>query len=410
MPVVNRGTALSTELPSSAAAASPVSAAMLAIADTLIGFDTVSRNSNLGLIEWTRDHLKALGIESRLTYDRARAKANLFATLGEPADKPVSGGLVLSGHTDVVPVDGQDWHTDPFRAVQKDGRLYGRGSADMKGYIACVLAAMPAYLAAPLKRPVHLAFTFDEEVGCLGVPWLVEDMARAGIRPGGCIVGEPTSMQVMVGHKGAQQYRCRVRGLEAHSSLTPSGVNAIEYAALIVRRIRELAQELAATGPRNDKFAVPFATLSTGMITGGTATNIVPLECEFRFDMRYLPGMKPEEIVGPLRRYAETLEPEMQRLSAEAGIRIELLGETPDLDTAEDDRLTYLGTRLAGNRGIGRVSFGTDGGHFQRAGVPAIILGPGSIEQAHKPNEYIALEQLAQCERFLDQLKDELCR
>ena len=402
-----------TESSPSYSTCSGTSPSTLSIAETLIGFDTVSRNSNLGLIEWTRDHLKALGIDSRLTYDKSRGKANLLATLG-PAEGtagqgPAEGGLVLCGHTDVVPIDGQDWHTDPFKAVQKDGRLYGRGSADMKGYIACVLAAVPAFLAAPLKRPVHLAFTFDEEVGCLGVPFLVEDMARAGIRPAGCIIGEPTLMQVMIGHKGARWYRCRVRGLEAHSSMTPSGVNAIEYASLIVARIREVARELGESGPRNENFAVPFATLSTGLISGGTATNIIPLECEFQFDIRYLPGMNPEEPIGRVRSFAQSLEPEMKQRAADAGISIEMVADTPDLDTPADDRLAYLGTRLARSMKTGHVSFGTDGGHFQRAGVPAIVLGPGSIEQAHKPDEYIELEQLARCEEFLEKLKLELC-
>ncbi|MGB7540515.1 MAG: acetylornithine deacetylase [Burkholderiales bacterium] len=374
--------------------------------ETLIGFDTVSRNSNLGLIEWVRDYLKRLGVASRLTYDAARAKANLFATLGGARD----GGLVLSGHTDVVPVDGQPWDTDPFKAVRRDERIYGRGACDMKGFIACTLAAAPAFLEAPLKRPIHLAFTYDEEVGCLGAPLLIRDLQAAGIQPSGCIVGEPTGMQVMTGHKGLRVYRCNVRGLEAHSSIAPSGVNAIEYAARLVVRIREIALELRQSGPRDESFSVPFFTLSTGTIRGGTASNIVPRDCEFRFDLRTLPGTSADEPLERLRRFAaDTLLPEMRRVAADADIRIELEEDAPALDTAADHPVARLATRLSGNGRPGRVPFATDGGHFHRAGIATVVIGPGFVEQAHKPNEYVALEQIVKCERFLGRLKEEMC-
>jgi acetylornithine deacetylase len=376
----------------------------LELVRTLIGFDTVSRNSNLGLIEWVRDHLKRLGVAARLSYDAPRAKANLFATLGEGAE----GGLVLCGHTDVVPVDGQPWDSDPFKALERDGRLYGRGSSDMKSFIACALAAAPAFLEARLARPVHLAFTYDEEVGCLGAPVLLRDLRSAGVHPAGCIVGEPTAMQVMVGHKGLRVYRCRVRGLEAHSSLAPAGVNAIEYAARLIARVREIAHELRELGPRDESFSVPFMTLSTGTIKGGTATNIVPRECEFQFDLRYLPGANADEPVARLRRYADGVLAEMRRTAPDAGIEIELAEDAPDLNTASDHAIARLGARLSGAAATGRVPFATDGGHFDRAGVPTIVIGPGSIEQAHKPNEFIALEQIAQCERFLGRLREEL--
>jgi acetylornithine deacetylase len=377
----------------------------LEIVETLIGFDTVSRNSNLGLIEWVRDHLKKLGVSSRLSYDAARAKANLLATLGDGAE----GGLVLSGHTDVVPVDGQPWDTDPFKAVRRDGRIYGRGSADMKSFIACTLAAVPALLAAPLRRPVHLAYTYDEEVGCLGAPVLIRDLQAAGLRPAGCIVGEPTGMRVMVGHKGMRVYRCRVHGLEAHSSLAPTGVNAIEHAARLIARLREIALELRTSGPRDESFSVPFVTMSTGTIRGGTATNIVPRECEFQFDLRYLPGTDPDAVVALVRRGAEDVLADMRLTAPDADIALELAEEAPDLNTAPDHPVTQLGARLSGGGAPGRVPFATDGGHFHRAGVPTIVIGPGSIDQAHKPNEFIALEQIAQCERFLERLKEELC-
>jgi len=371
----------------------------------LLGFDTVSRNSNLGMIEWMRDYLRSLGVESRLTYDAQGGKANLFATLGD-AGGP---GLVLCGHTDVVPVDGQPWDTDPFCAEFREGRIYGRGSCDMKSFIACVLAATPQLLAVKLKQPVHLAFTYDEEVGCVGVTTLLADLDRTGIRPSGCIVGEPTWMQVMTAHKGQRVYRCRVRGLEAHSSLAPLAVNAIEYAARMVSFVSAVAAEARTSGPRDEKFSVPHATMQTGMIAGGTAPNIVPRDCEFQFDVRYLPGTDPSDFVERIERYAQTsLVPEMHQVSKDTGIRLELLTEAPDLNTAEDHRITYLGTQLAGNGALGRVGFATDGGHFHRAGVPTIVVGPGSIEQAHTPNEFIALEQVAQCELFLARLRDNL--
>ena len=335
-----------------------------------------------------------------------RAKANLFATLGDAR----GAGVVLCGHTDVVPVDGQPWDSDPFRAVTRDGRMYGRGAADMKSFIACTLAAAPMFLGAPLRRPVHLAFTYDEEVGCLGAPLLIRDLQAAGIKPAGCIVGEPTGMQVMIGHKGLRVYRCCVRGREMHSSLAPDGVNAIEYAARLVARVREVALDLRDHGPRDESFSVPHLTMSTGTIRGGTASNIVPRDCEFRFDLRYTPGSDPDEPVERLRRYAaETLLPEMRRTSAETDIRIELEEDAPALDTSAEDRMTYLGTRLSGSGRPGRATFATDGGHFHRAGIPTIVIGPGAIEQAHQPNEYIELGQIAQCETFLERIKDELC-
>jgi len=383
----------------------PPSPRSLELLETLIGFDTVSRNSNLGLIEWMRDYLKRLGAASRLSYDATKKKANLFATLGEPREP----GLALCGHTDVVPVDGQSWDSDPFKALEREDRIYGRGSADMKGFIACTLAAAPMFLEAPLKRPVHLAYTYDEEIGCLGAPVLLRDLQAVGTPLAGCIVGEPTGMQVMIGHKGLRVYRCSVRGLEAHSSLAPSGVNAIEYAARLIARIHEIALELRERGPRDDSFSVPHVTMNTGTIKGGTASNIVPRDCEFRFDLRTLPGLDADEPVERVRRFAsDTLLAEMRRVFTEADIRIELEEDAPFLDTGAEDRMTYLGMRLSGNARLGRAPFATDGGHFHRAGVPTIVIGPGSIDQAHKPNEYIEIGQISECERFLEGLKNEL--
>lgn len=373
----------------------------LDIARILVGFDTVSRHSNLGLIEWVRDHLAALGVRSHLSYDRTGGKANLLATVGE-ASGP---GLVLCGHSDVVPVDGQPWTGDPFRAEVRDGRLHGRGSADMKSFIACVVSAVPRMLAAPLSRPLHIALTYDEEVGCYGSPVLLADAHKRGVAMSGCIIGEPTGMQVMTGHKGMRVYSCRVLGRETHSSLAPQGVNAIEYAARMIEFVRGLAEELRTSGPRDEGFTVPFATMQTGLICGGTANNIVPRECSFEFDFRYLPDMDVETALERIHRHArDILEPEMRRIAPEAGIQLVLDHEVPSLSTPEDSDMTYLGLRLAGDPRLGRVAFATDGGHFHRAGVPTIVIGPGSIEQAHKPDEYIELAQIDACDAFLGRL------
>jgi acetylornithine deacetylase len=377
----------------------------------LVGFDTTSRDSNLGLIEWVRDWLKGFGVESRLTYDESGKKANLFATIRQGA-RP---GIVLSGHTDVVPVDGQAWDTDPFVATLKDDRIYGRGSADMKSYLACALAMTPRFLAADLKYPVHFALSYDEELGCMGVRGLIADLAQAGIRPAGCIIGEPTGMQAVVAHKGKRAYRCCFRGREAHSALTPHGVNAIEYAAKLVVYIRHMAERMRDCETRDNGFDVPFTTLQTGVIRGGTAGNIVPRDCEVHFEFRYLPGVDPEALESEIKAYAErVLLPEMRSVDPETFISFETKAEIPGLDPAleraEQDRVTALAQALARNPSIAKVAYATEAGLFQRAGIPSIICGPGSIEQAHKPNEFIALEQIALCESFMERLLGEITR
>lgn len=377
----------------------------LAILDTLIGFDTVSRHSNLGLIEWVRDYLAGQGIRSLLTYDARGGKANLFATLGDSDTR--TGGIVLCGHTDVVPVDGQDWQSDPFTAERRGDSIYGRGACDMKGFIACVLAMVPRYLQTSLHRPVHLAFTFDEEVGCLGAPLLVEDMLRLGYRPQGCIIGEPTSMQIKTAHKGVRVYRCAVRGCAVHSSLAPQGVNAIEYAAQLITDIGAIAADLRREGPFDTGFEIPYATLTTGTILGGTAANIVPRDCEFQFDIRYLPGMDAEAAVDKIRLQARALEPGMRSIHPEAGIRIQRVADSPALETSLQAEIVHLVQRLLRTEECGRVPFGTDAGHFHQAGIPTVVIGPGSIEQAHKPDEYIAISQLHTCLQFLEDLRTE---
>ena len=380
------------------------SAASRAMIERLIAFNTVSRDSNLGLIEWVRDYLQGLGAITRLTHDASAKKANLFATLGD-STKP---GLILSGHTDVVPVDGQDWDTDPFAATERDGKLYARGSADMKGFIGIILAQAPKFVAAlndrRLDAPLHYALSYDEEVGCLGVRGLIQDLEEQGIRPAGCVVGEPTSMQPIIAHKGTHRFRCAVHGREAHSSYVTHGVNAIEYAARLVVFIRQLADRLAQLEQRDYGFTVPYSTLSTGLIQGGIAANVVPKDCVFQFDMRTLPQAKPDALYQEIRRYAEVLAAEMRGIDASAGIDLQWVSQTVGLAAAESDAIVQWAMQLSKNPTAGKVSYGTEAGLFQKMGVPTVICGPGDIAEALRPNEFVALDQLAQCESFMDRI------
>jgi acetylornithine deacetylase len=372
--------------------------------ERLIAFNTVSRDSNLGLIEWVRDYLTKLGATTRLTHDASGKKANLFATLGD-SPKP---GLILSGHTDVVPVDGQNWDTDPFKASEKGGRLYARGSADMKGFIGIILNQAPKFLSAinanKLDAPLHYALSFDEEVGCLGVRSLIRDLEENNIRPAGCVVGEPTSMQPIIAHKGTHRFRCAVHGREAHSSYVTHGVNAIEYAARLVVYIRKMADRLADMEQRDYGFTVPYSTLSTGVIQGGIAANVVPKDCVFQFDMRTLPQASPDALYQEIREYAETLAREMKAIDEHSGIDLQWLSQTVGLAASESDAIVQWAMQLARNPTVGKVSYGTEAGLFQKMGVPTVICGPGDIAEAHRPNEFVSLEQLAQCEMFMERI------
>ena len=366
----------------------------------LVAFDTTSRESNLALIDFVRDYLDRWRVKSELVYDAERRKANLYATIG-PSDR---GGVMLSGHSDVVPVDGQKWESDPFRLGERDGRFFGRGSADMKSFIAIALAKVPDFLAQPLDTPIHLALTYDEEVGCLGVRPLINALAGKPVKPRLCIIGEPTLMQPVVGHKGSRRLRCHVHGHEAHSSLTHRGVNAVEAAAELVAYLKGMARRKRAEGPFDPGFDPPYTTIHTGLIAGGTAVNIVPRECRFDFEMRYLPQDEPTAIVDELKRYAATLLPEMHAVSEEAGIAFEETNGVPALSAKDSDEVVQLALALSGANATGKVSFATEGGLFQEAGIPTVICGPGSIDQAHKPNEFIAIGQIRECEGFLDRL------
>jgi acetylornithine deacetylase len=385
-------------------AGAPISIEMIR---KLVGFPTVSRDSNLDLIHFVRDYLKPFDAEIRLTHDDEKRKANLFATLG-PRGEP---GIALSGHTDVVPTEGQAWDTDPFQVVEKDGRLYGRGTSDMKSFIAVALALVPEVTRRGLNTPLHFAFSYDEEVGCIGVGRLIADLVRGGVRPSACIVGEPTMMRPVIAHKGKRGYRCTVRGLAGHSAYAPRGVNAVEYAAEAIAYLKGMARRLRDTGSYDRGFDVAYTTVHTGVIRGGTALNVIPHECAFDFEFRHLPGDDPERLLREFKHYVRTrLEPEMCSVDAAAGFIIEPLSEIPVLDTAPESEVVGLAQELSGHPEIGKVSFGTEGSQFQRAGIPTVVCGPGSIEQAHKPNEYVTLDQVAQCEAFLRRLMDRICR
>jgi acetylornithine deacetylase len=372
----------------------------LEFARTLVGFNTVSANSNLALIHCIRDELARLGVKSRLSYNADRTKANLFATLGE--GKPA--GIILSGHTDTVPWDGQDWSVDPLGGVVRDGRLYGRGSADMKGFIATAVAHAELFLHSQAPFAIHLAFSFDEEVGCFGVKELIADLREAGIAPLACIVGEPTSMVPAIAHKGVYRYRCCVRGKEAHSSLTPRSVNAIEMAARLVGKVRDMAEAFEREETRYAGFDVPFSTASVGQFHGGIADNVVPVDAEFRYEFRDLPTADARAMQEQVVAYARALEPAMQQVAPDAGFRFETICEIPSFLGSADDAVTRLAQRLAGEQRTTQVAFGTEAGLFKHAGIRTVVCGPGSIEQAHQPDEYVSLEQLARCQAFMEGL------
>ncbi|OLL28285.1 acetylornithine deacetylase (ArgE) [Burkholderia sp. SRS-W-2-2016] len=371
----------------------------------LIGFSTVSRDSNLELIAFVQQYLADLGVESELFHNDERSKANLFATIG-PRDR---GGIVLSGHTDVVPVDGQAWTVDPFRLTEKDGRLYGRGTADMKGYIASVLAAVPVFLKRKLDVPIHLAFSYDEEVGCLGVRPMLAELERREHKPRLCLIGEPTELKPVLGHKGKLAMRCSVKGAACHSAYAPYGVNAIQYAARLINRLEAIGEELAEPQYHDARFDPPFSTVQTGVIKGGRALNIVPAECEFDFEVRSVPGFDATVVAEKLRAYAEAeLLPKMRAVQASTDIRLEQLNAYPELATDEESEAARLLALLSGSNEFGTVAFGTEGGLFTRAGIPAVVCGPGSMDQGHKPDEFVTVEQLNGCDAMLMRLADRL--
>ncbi|MGF6934866.1 acetylornithine deacetylase [Paraburkholderia sp. UCT70] len=376
-----------------------------ALLERLIGFATVSRDSNLELIGFVQQYLADLGVDSELFYNAERTKANLFATIG-PRDR---GGIVLSGHTDVVPVDGQAWTVDPFRLTEKEGRLYGRGTADMKGYIASVLAAVPAFLKPKLEVPVHLAFSYDEEVGCLGVRPMLAELEKRAHKPRMCLIGEPTGLKPVLGHKSKLAMRCHVKGAPCHSAYAPHGVNAIQYAARLINRLEEIGDELARPEHHDARFDPPFSTVQTGVIKGGRALNIVPAECEFDFEVRGVPGFDPNRVVEQLRSYAAAeLLPKMRAVQPDTDVSVQMLNAYPGLATSPDSDAARLVEMLSGSKQYETVAFGTEGGLFAQVGIPTVVCGPGSMDQGHKPDEFITIEQLNRCDAMFARLAEHL--
>jgi acetylornithine deacetylase len=374
------------------------------ILERLTGFPTVSRDSNLDLIDYIREFLAARGIEARLYRDASGRKANLYASIG-PVER---GGVLLSGHTDVVPVDGQAWSADPFRLQERSGRLFARGSADMKGFIACALRAADLATRRPLQIPLQLAFSYDEEVGCLGVRSLIEDMAGWSHLPTLCIVGEPTLLRTAVGHKGKTALRAVCHGRAAHSARPADGLNAIHLAADLIGRVRARQAAIEHEGPRDPAYEVPYTTLHIGTIHGGTALNIVPARCELELEIRNLAADDPGAIVAGLRADAAAVAA-CQHGDPDARIDLEISNEYPGLETPLDAGIIEFVAALTGNRDCIKVGFGSEGGLFsERLGIPSVVCGPGSIDQAHKPDEFIATDQLARCDAMMDALLDRL--
>ncbi len=373
----------------------------------LIAFPTISSRSNLDCIGFIQEYLSSHGVESRLVHNAGGDKASLHATIGPN----VEGGVVLSGHTDVVPVAGQDWTSEPFLLTERHGRLYGRGACDMKGFDALVLAAVPAMLAADLARPIHLALSHDEEVGCQGAPILVEDMLRSVPTPSAVIVGEPTRMKVVTGHKGSVSYFTTVRGHSVHSSRIDQGVSAVMVAArLVVWHDDRLRENKAAADPANP-FEPPYTTLHCGVIQGGTAANIVAGECTFVTDIRGVPGDDPRAYKARFEAYVrDVIEPEMRAIAPHSGIDIVHRAEVPALRPETDGAAERLARRLTGDNGTGVVSYGTEAGIFQNAGWSSVVCGPGDIAQAHQADEYIEISEFEAGEAFIRDLVAGLAR
>ena len=363
----------------------------VATLERLVGYATVSSDSNFALIAYLAERLEGAGAAVELLTDGSGTKANLWATLGPDAP----GGLVLSGHTDVVPVDDQDWTSDPFVLREEAGRLYGRGTCDMKGFIAACIAALPALAATRHSTPIHFAFTYDEEVGCVGARHLVEHLRETGARPAMALIGEPTSMRIIDGHKGCCEYSTRFHGAEGHGSRPELGVNAVEYATRYVARLMELRAALAAAPPEGSRFEPPHTTLSVGALTGGVAHNVIPGLAQVDWEMRPVAWDDALRVKTELQAFCDaTLLPEMRAVSAGAGIETDVVGEVVGLEPRAENAARDIVASLLGSNGADLVAFGTEAGLFQEIGLDAIVCGPGSIAQAHKPDEYVELAEL----------------
>ena len=370
----------------------------------LVAFDTTSRNSNLALIGWIEARLKELGARCERIASPDGAKANLHAVIGPDID----GGVVLSGHTDVVPVDGQAWSSDPFDLTERDGRLYGRGAADMKGFIACALAAAPDFARAGLKRPIHFAFSYDEEVGCLGAPAMIERLASASPRPSCVVVGEPTDMRVVTGHKGLYAVRVEITGREAHSSLVGDGACAVTHAVPLMQFLVDEAERLRDAAPEDSPFDPPFGTLTVGRMGGGTAVNILAKQAWFEALMRPAPWDDGPGLGARLMEKARETEARMRETAPGARVVVTVMSDVPPMTPEEDGEAEQLARALTGDNAPRTVAYGTEAGQFQQAGFSAVVCGPGSIAQAHQPDEYVEIDQLGACLDFLRKLERRL--
>lgn len=371
------------------------------ILSRLIAFDTTSHKSNLDLLDWIEGYLKDFDIPCERVYDQDGVKANLIASVGG-RDRP---GFVLSGHTDVVPVDGQDWSVDPFEGVVRDDRVWGRGASDMKGFIACVLAAVPEMVEKPLKRPLHFLFSHDEEVGCIGVRSALRVLEGWPVKPVGCFVGEPTSMRVIIGHKAKRSVRAVFRGRTGHSSLAPEAVNAAEYAARLAVFISDIGRRLRDKGPRDALYDVPHTTAHVGLLRGGTQLNIVPEHAFLDFEFRAVAEDDPNALVDEVIEFARTtLEPDMQAVDPGCGIDFEPISEIPGLATDAEAEIVTIAKHLSNRNSHYKVAFGTESGLISQIGIPTVVMGPGSIEQAHKADEFVDIDQLEACAVFLSAL------
>lgn len=378
-----------------------------AILADLIAIDTTSRESNLELIAYVERHLSGIGVTGRRVFNADGSKANLYATVGpmEP------GGVVLSGHSDVVPVDGQPWTSDPWRLTRRGDRLLGRGTCDMKGFLALSLALAPYVARGAMTRPLHLAISYDEEVGCLGAPSMIAEIARELPSPAAVVVGEPTEMVVVSGHKGIATWNVTVTGHEAHSSLIHLGASANMVAVRLMQRLADLAERLAGEGDPHGPFCPHHATLTIGQMNGGTAVNILARECRFAFDLRTLPGQEPEAILAPFFAACEAADADLRARFPEAGVRVERRSRTPSFAPEADGTAERLARRWAGDNGPARaVPYAAEAGQFQGAGFSTVICGPGSIAQAHQPDEYIEVQQMERGAAFMLRLADDLIR
>ena len=382
----------------------PVRSTAFGLVERLISFDTTSRYSNLALIDFVQDLLQKAGARCRRTYNEHGAKANLFASIGPEG----AGGYVLSGHTDVVPVDGQAWSSDPFKPETRDGRLYGRGAADMKGFIGTALSLLPEMACAALKRPLHFALSYDEEVGCTGVRGLLDDLEQSGIRPALALIGEPTGMKVVGAHKAGAVIHTRCIGREGHSSAPDKGANAVMMAGEFVAYLERLGDALRHH--RDARFDPPYTTVQANMIEGGTAVNVLAREASVIWEYRALPDRDSDAIVASARHQADhAILPKYRLHVPDARIETEIRASYPGLVLDAVSPAVALARELSGANEVHSAAYGTEAGLFQRAGIASVVCGPGSIEQAHKPDEFVALSELAACEAFLRRLIARAC-